>query len=99
LHTIPAALQDRLEILHRCPVTPNAKKREIAKRHLIPKQAEGNGLEAEKVKFTDDGVLEVIRHYTREAGVRNLEREISSCLRKVARKFVVAGKRRFQRSH
>jgi ATP-dependent Lon protease len=59
---------------------------------LIPKQAEGNGLDTERVQFTDDGVLEVIRHYTREAGVRNLEREVGSCLRKVARKFVASGK-------
>ncbi len=49
-------------------------------------------MDPEKLKFTDDGVLEVIRHYTREAGVRNLEREIGSCLRKIARKFVASGK-------
>jgi len=91
LHTIPAALQDRLEILNLSGYT-ELEKAQIAKRHLIPKQAEGNGLDVEKVKFTDDGVLEVIRHYTREAGVRNLERELSSCLRKVARKFVAANK-------
>jgi ATP-dependent Lon protease len=91
LHTIPPALQDRLEILTLSGYTEREKS-EIAKRHLIPKQAEGNGLDVEKIKFTDDGVLEVIRHYTREAGVRNLEREISSCLRKVARKFVASGK-------
>lgn len=89
LHTIPAPLQDRLEILTLSGYTEREKV-EIAKRHLLAKQAEGNGLEIEKVKFTDDGILEVIRHYTREAGVRNLEREISSCLRKIARKFVVA---------
>ena len=64
-------------------------KLEIAKRHLIPKQCENSGIDSEKVKFTDDGILEIIRHYTREAGVRNLEREIGSCLRKIARKFVV----------
>jgi ATP-dependent Lon protease len=91
LHTIPAALQDRLETLNLSGYTER-EKLEIAKRHLIPKQAEGNGLDAEKVEFTDDGILEVIRHYTREAGVRNLEREISSCLRKVVRKFVVSEK-------
>ncbi|MBA3335633.1 MAG: endopeptidase La [Pyrinomonadaceae bacterium] len=91
LHTIPAALQDRLEILNLSGYT-ELEKAQIAKRHLIPKQAEGNGLDVDKVKFTDDGVLEVIRHYTREAGVRNLERELSSCLRKVARKFVSADK-------
>ncbi|HEY0458320.1 MAG TPA: endopeptidase La [Pyrinomonadaceae bacterium] len=88
LHTIPAPLQDRLEILTLSGYTEREKV-EIAKRHLLAKQAEGNGLDIEKVKFTDDGILEVIRHYTREAGVRNLEREISSCLRKIARKFVV----------
>ncbi len=91
LHTIPPALQDRLEILTLSGYTER-EKAQIAKRHLIPKQAEGNGLDIEKIKFTDDGVLEVIRHYTREAGVRNLERELSSCLRKVARKFVASNK-------
>lgn len=89
LHTIPPALQDRLEILQLSGYTER-EKAEIAKRHLIVKQAEGNGLDAEKVQFTEDGVLEVIRHYTREAGVRNLEREISSCLRKVAKKYIVS---------
>jgi ATP-dependent Lon protease len=89
LHTIPPALQDRLEILQLSGYTER-EKAEIAKRHLIPKQAEGNGLDIEKVQFTEDGVLEVIRHYTREAGVRNLEREISSCLRKVAKKYIVS---------
>ena len=89
LHTIPPALQDRLEILNLSGYTER-EKLEIAKRHLIVKQCEHNGLDPENVKFTDDGVLEIIRHYTREAGVRNLEREIGSCLRKVARKFVVS---------
>ena len=91
LHTIPAPLQDRLEIINLSGYTEREKV-QIAKRHLFPKQAEGNGLEAEKVKFTDDGILEVIRHYTREAGVRNLEREISSCLRKVAKQYVISEK-------
>lgn len=89
LHTIPPALQDRLEILNLSGYTER-EKCEIAKRHLIPKQADGNGLDSEAVKFTDDGILEIIRHYTREAGVRNLEREISSCLRKIAKQFVVS---------
>lgn len=87
LHTIPPALQDRLEILNLSGYTEREKV-EIAKRHLIFKQCENTGIDVEKVKFTDDGILEVIRHYTREAGVRNLERELGSCLRKIARKYV-----------
>lgn len=87
LHTIPPALQDRLEILRLSGYTER-EKLEIAKRHLVPKQAEANGLKPDQVDFTDEGITEVIRHYTREAGVRNLEREIGSCCRKIARKFV-----------
>ena len=91
LHTIPPALQDRLEILHLSGYTER-EKAQIAKQHLIPKQVESNGMDVERVKFTDDGVLEVIRHYTREGGVRNLEREIGSCVRKIARQFVASEK-------
>src|SRR5713101_2658459 len=87
LHTIPPALQDRLEILRLSGYTER-EKLEIAKRHLVPKQAETNGLKGEQIEFTDEGLLEIIRHYTREAGVRNLEREMGSCCRKMARKFV-----------
>jgi ATP-dependent Lon protease len=87
LHTIPPALQDRLEILRLSGYTER-EKLEIAKRHLVPKQADGNGLKSEQLDFTDEGILEIIRHYTRESGVRNLEREIGSCCRKLARKFV-----------
>ncbi|MEO7539273.1 MAG: endopeptidase La, partial [Pyrinomonadaceae bacterium] len=89
LHTIPPALQDRLEILHLSGYTER-EKLEIAKQHLISKQCENSGIDCGKVVFTDDGILETIRHYTREAGVRNLEREIGSCLRKIARKYVGA---------
>jgi ATP-dependent Lon protease len=87
LHTIPPALQDRLEILNLSGYTER-EKIEIAKQHLISKQCENSGIDVASVVFTDDGILEIIRHYTREAGVRNLEREIGSCLRKIARKFV-----------
>ena len=87
MHTIPPALQDRLEVLRLSGYTER-EKLEIAKRHLIPKQAEANGLRQEQFEFADDGILEITRHYTRESGVRNLEREIGSCCRKIARKFV-----------
>ncbi|MCA1608326.1 MAG: endopeptidase La, partial [Acidobacteria bacterium] len=92
LHTIPPALQDRLEILNLSGYTER-EKLEIAKRHLIEKQCLAAGLGSEKVQFTDDGILEIIRRYTREAGVRNLEREIGSCLRKIARSYVIASNR------
>jgi ATP-dependent Lon protease len=87
LHTIPPPLQDRLEIIRLSGYTER-EKMEIAKRHLVPKQAEANGLKIEQFDFADEGIVEIIRHYTREAGVRNLEREIGSCCRKLARKFV-----------
>ncbi|MFV0390096.1 MAG: endopeptidase La [Pyrinomonadaceae bacterium] len=87
LHTIPPALQDRLEILDLSGYTER-EKIQIAKRHLIPKQIEGNGLNSAQVKFTDDGIVELIRHYTREAGVRSLEREISACVRKIVRHYI-----------
>ncbi|MBS1789741.1 MAG: endopeptidase La [Acidobacteria bacterium] len=87
LHTIPPALQDRLEIIKLGGYTEREKV-EIAKRHLVRKQAESNGLKPEQITFAEDGVKTLIQYYTREAGVRNLEREIGSICRKVAKQFV-----------
>ncbi len=87
LHTIPPPLQDRLEILRLSGYTER-EKLEIAKQHLVVKQAEANGIKPAQLDFMDEGILEIVRHYTREAGVRNLEREIGSCCRKIARKIV-----------
>ncbi len=87
LHTIPPALQDRLEIIKLAGYTER-EKMEIAKRHLVVKQAEANGLKSDQITFADEGLKAIIEYYTREAGVRNLEREIGSICRKVARQFV-----------
>jgi ATP-dependent Lon protease len=87
LHTIPAALQDRLEIIRLAGYTER-EKMEIAKRHLVRKQTESNGLKEGQVEFLDDGIKTIIENYTREAGVRNLERELGSLCRKVARQLV-----------
>jgi ATP-dependent Lon protease len=92
-HTIPPALQDRLEIL-RLPGYTEYEKLQIASRHLIPKQLKANGLKGDQVAFPDPGVRRIIQYYTREAGVRNLEREIGSICRKVARKLVSATEHR-----
>jgi ATP-dependent Lon protease len=87
LHTIPHALQDRLEIIRLAGYTER-EKMEIAKRHLVKKQAENNGLKEEQIVFADEGLKTIIENYTREAGVRNLEREVGSICRKVARQLV-----------
>jgi ATP-dependent Lon protease len=90
LHTIPQALRDRMEVLQLAGYTEQEKV-EIAKRFLVPKSVEGAGLTTANVTFDDEALRVVIQRYTREAGVRNLEREISSICRKVARKVVVEG--------
>ncbi|HXT87040.1 MAG TPA: endopeptidase La [Verrucomicrobiae bacterium] len=87
LHTIPQPLQDRMEVL-RLPGYTEQEKLEIAKRYLAAKQREGNGITEQNLVFTDEGLLHLIRHYTHEAGVRSLEREIANICRKVARKLV-----------
>ena len=91
LHTIPAPLQDRMEIL-RLPGYTEEEKQQIAKRFLIPKQIQASGVSKKQARFADDALPVMIRHYTREAGVRNLEREISSVCRKVSRAVVREGK-------
>src|SRR5437879_5860189 len=90
-HTIPQALRDRMEVLQLAGYT-ELEKVEIARKFLAPKAVEGVGLTKENISFTDEAIQTVINRYTREAGVRNLEREISSICRKVARKVVVEGK-------
>ena len=91
IHTIPQPLQDRMEILRLSGYT-EPEKLEIAKRFLIRKQREATGLKPDHLTITDDAVIEIVRGYTREAGVRNLEREIANICRKVARKVVKEGK-------
>src|SRR5512134_1962400 len=91
LHTIPQALRDRMEVLQLAGYTEQ-EKIEIAKRFLAPKAIEGAGLTSDNIVIQDDAIQTIIQRYTREAGVRNLEREISSICRKVARKVVVEGK-------
>jgi ATP-dependent Lon protease len=86
-HTIPPALQDRMEMIRLSGYT-ELEKLEIAKRFLVKKQMEQTGLGADHIDFTEAGIRELIQYYTREAGVRNLEREIGNISRKVARSFV-----------
>jgi ATP-dependent Lon protease len=89
LHTIPRPLQDRMEVIQLSGYTEN-EKLEIAKRFLVPKQVEANGLNSEQIQFTDEALLDLIRKYTRESGVRNLEREVANVCRKTAKLIVTA---------
>jgi len=90
MHTIPAALQDRMEVLRLHGYT-EPEKIEIAKQFLVKKQRLQAGLTEKNISFTEDAITEIIRGYTREAGVRNLERELGNICRKVARKVVKEG--------
>jgi ATP-dependent Lon protease len=90
LHTIPQPLQDRMEIL-RLPGYTEQEKLEIAKRFLVKRAREVTGLTDKNLNLTDEGLLHIIRHYTHEAGVRSLEREIQNIARKMARKVVTDG--------
>ncbi len=91
LHTIPQPLQDRMEVI-RLPGYTEAEKEQIAKRFLLKKQREANGLTDENMQVSDGALTNVIRHYTQEAGVRNLEREIANVARKITRRVVKEGK-------
>src|SRR6202044_122695 len=90
LHTIPPALQDRMELLRLHGYT-EPEKVEIAKQYLVRKQRQQTGLTEQNIIFTDEALQVIIRNYTREAGVRNLEREIGNICRKVARRVVKNG--------
>ncbi len=90
LDPIPPALQDRMEIIE-IPSYTEPEKLQIARHFLVPKQLKQHGLKKSKVEFTEDSLYSLMRDYTREAGVRNLEREIGSVLRKMARQ-VASGK-------
>jgi ATP-dependent Lon protease len=87
-YSIPAPLQDRMEIIELSGYL-EYDKIEIAKRHIMPKQIKAHGLDNKNVKFNDEAIRKIITHYTREAGVRNLERELASICRKLAKEIVL----------
>ena len=90
LDTVPPALRDRLEVIH-FPGYIEDEKMHIARDHLVPKQRREHGLTGKNIRFHDSGLRAMIQHYTREAGVRNMEREIAAVCRKVARGVVAGG--------
>jgi ATP-dependent Lon protease len=89
VHPIPAALRDRMEVIQLSGYTMN-EKLVIAERFLVPRQLKAHGLSAEQLAFTEDGLRSLVENYTREAGVRSLDREIASLCRKTARRVVAA---------
>ena len=92
LHTIPQPLLDRMEVI-RLPGYTDDEKQGIAEKFLIPKKVKEHGLTKKNVQFTSDGLRRILHEYTREAGVRNLERDIATICRKVAKKVVEKGKK------
>src|ERR671930_925241 len=91
LDRIPRPLQDRMEIIRIAGYT-ELEKLNIAKRYLVPKQREANGLSAENIVLSDSAIMAIIRHYTKEAGVRSLEREVASVCRKIAKDVLKSGR-------
>ncbi|HXM69518.1 MAG TPA: endopeptidase La, partial [Thermoanaerobaculia bacterium] len=89
-HTIPAALKDRMEVIHLSGYTLN-EKLAIAQQFLVPRQVKNHGLATDKISFDEEAIRVLIESYTREAGVRSLEREIASVCRKIARRVVKEG--------
>ena len=96
-YNIPLPLQDRMEIIE-LPGYLEYDKREIAKRHIIPKQLAEHGLKSNEVHLTENAIVKIVQEYTREAGVRNMEREIASICRKVAKEIVLARQKNGKRS-
>src|SRR5262249_7906910 len=90
-HAIPLPLQDRLEIIE-LPGYTEWEKVAIAKQYLIPKQAEANGVQKLDVTWMDEALTAIIHRYTKEAGVRNFEREIATVCRKIAKEWLSGGK-------
>ncbi|MBQ9940252.1 MAG: endopeptidase La [Clostridia bacterium] len=94
IDTIPRPLLDRMEVIH-IPSYTMQEKISISKNHLIPKQLKRHGLTKRNLKITDDAVIEIIEHYTKEAGVRNLEREIARVCRRVAKHLIETGEKTY----
>jgi ATP-dependent Lon protease len=92
---MPQPLLDRLEVI-RIPGYTEDEKLEIAKRHLIPKQIEAHGLKAHEWSISDDALMDLLRYYTREAGVRNLERELANLIRKATKEILMDDKRQIR---